>query len=406
MPQARVLFAALVAAAALGAGIALAVAWGAGAFDRDAANPVRTTAAVTVPSGGAPSWAEGVYAGRIGGVVTVLGQTDNGVIPLGGGFVVDAKHGYVVTNSHVVTNSSDALATPSTVKPLDSIFVQRADGARVAASLKGFDLFDDVAVLKYDPASLPMPAVPLGDSEHLRVGEPVAAIGAPFGLVESLSVGVVSQIDRQIENPAALCFSTAEAIQTDAAVNPGNSGGPLFDAQGKVIGITSQIVYPDSEGADGANAGVAFAVPIEAVRRSMTQIERTGEAISSWLGVGVVTLTPDVVAQYQLRASYGVQVIYVDPRTGARRAGLSAGVALPVAVNGRSIHRDGDVITAVDGKPVHTLADMQRAVAPLPPGRKVRLTVYKAGKVRKTIAVTLTRRDPDDKNVCKATTRP
>ena len=148
--------------------------------------------------------------------------------------------GLIVTASHVVTSSASA-EDPRDVETYGPIYVMRSDGARAPATIVGYDLFDDVAVLHYDPELLPMPAAPLGDSSAVRIGDPVAAIGAPFGQVESLSAGVVSQIATQIRAPAAVCFFTPDAIQTDAAINPGNSGGPLFNAAGRVIAVNSQI---------------------------------------------------------------------------------------------------------------------------------------------------------------------
>jgi S1-C subfamily serine protease len=405
MPRARVLSIAILAAAALGAGIALAVTWAAGGFDKKTPVPLRTTASAPIAAGGFSSaWAERLYATRVGSVVSVFPGSPNGAQALGAGFVIDAARGYVVTNSHVVTNSSEMGVTPSGVRPLSTVFIQRSDQARTPAQVVGWDLFDDVAVLHYDPGSLEIAQAPVGDSLHLRVGAWVAAIGAPFGAVESLSVGVVSQIHTQIVNPASLCFRTADAIQTDAAVNPGNSGGPLFDQQGEVVGVTSQILGPSKL---DANAGVAFAVPIEAVMRSARQIIKTGgTANPSWLGVGAVTLTPDIVAQYHLKATYGAQLTFVEPGSAAQKAGLSAGPGLPVAVNGRNVYWRGDVITSADGHAIRSLYDLQGVLAPLAPGARVRLVWYHAGRTRRTGTVSLIRRDPNDKYVCQATAGP
>ena len=150
----------------------------------------------------------------------------------GAGFVADASRGLIITDSHVVTNS-DRATDPRQVSRTGRSTSSGRRLARPRDASSGYDLFDDIAMLHYDPNSLPMPAVPMGDSATVRVGDPVAAIGAPFGQSESLSAGVVSQIGRRSSRPAAVCFLTTDAIQTDAAINPGNSGGPLFNAAGR-----------------------------------------------------------------------------------------------------------------------------------------------------------------------------
>jgi len=236
MPRARVLVAALVAASCLGSLLTLGIVYAAGGFDRTKVE-IRSSPGVTpAPSGKAlASYAAAVYRAHVRSVVTVLVDTGKGDVQLNGaGFVADAA-------SHVVTSSADA-KDPRDVQQYGPVYVMRVDGARAPATIVGFDLFDDIAVLHYDPTLLALPTAPLGDSATVRVGDLVAAIGAPFGQVESLSAGVISQIGNQIVAPAAVCFRTTDALQTDAAINPGNSGGPLFDSAGKVIGVNSQIV--------------------------------------------------------------------------------------------------------------------------------------------------------------------
>jgi S1-C subfamily serine protease len=406
MPRARAPFAALVAAAVLGAGLSLAVAWAAGAFDHKTIETRIQPAAAGAPVHGAGTgWARSVYAKRIGGVVTVLVDTEDGVTTSGAGFVVNAAKGLVVTNSHVVTNSSVKGVTPATVRKY-TVFIQREDKGRVPATIVGYDLFDDIAVLHFDPSLLPIASVPLGTTSSVRVGDPVAAIGAPFGHVDSLSVGVVSQIGTQIVAPAAGCFRTTDAIQTDAAVNPGNSGGPLFDTAGKVIGVTSQIDTPNPTVDSGS--GVAFAVPVDAVKASFAQLTApgsNGEVHYAFLGIAGVTLTPDVVGQFHLKTPYGVQVGFVEPGSDAARAGLSRG-GRPTALDGRQVYYKGDVITALDGKVVRTIGDLQRDVAPLKVGAKVQVTWYHAGMTKRSETVTLGERVPLDAAVCRASAQP
>src|SRR4051794_11900679 len=183
-----------------------------------------------------------LYAARSRGVVTLEAAFDPhpGVTASGSGFVVDAARGLILTNSHVVTNSAEA-TSPGEVRKADHVYVSLAGGERADARIVGYDLFDDVAVVRLDASRLRLVQVPLGSSSSVRVGAPVAAIGSPFEEPGSLSVGVVSQVGRQIPAPAGVCFLTSGAIQTDAAINHGNSGGPLFDAAGRVIGINAQI---------------------------------------------------------------------------------------------------------------------------------------------------------------------
>ncbi len=367
MLRARVPLVALVAAVCLGAIVTLLGIFVAGGFD--GGKPAR---AATVPAAdpteqptrGAPggrSWSA-LYAARIRGVVTVFVDVGSGnVLPSGSGFVADAGRGLIITNSHVVTNSGDA-KDPRRVQTYGPIYVQRADGSRTTADIVGYDLFDDIAILHYDPNRLRMPTVPMGNSATVRVGDPVAAVGAPFSYPESLSAGVVSQIGTQIIAPASVCFRTTDAIQTDAPINPGNSGGPLFDTAGRVIGVNSQV--------EGNGSGVAFAVPINAARRTLDEISATGNAHYAWLGVGAITLTPDIRNALGLRPSAGAQVTFVEGRSAAARAGISPG-SQTVLVEGRIVHAHGDVISGFDGKAVRTLTDLQRDVAAKRPGDRV-----------------------------------
>jgi S1-C subfamily serine protease len=405
MPRTRVLLAALVAAACLGATVTLLGVFAAGGFDSG-----KTAEAATVPAepgakltggAGGPSWA-GLYAAHIKGVVTVFVDIGNGnVLSSGSGFVADASRGLIITNSHVVT-TSDMASDPRKVQEYGPIYVQRDDGSRAPASILGYDLFDDIAILHYDPSRLPMPQVPMGDSATVRVGDPVAAIGAPFGHSESLSAGIVSQIGTQIVAPASVCFRTTDGIQTDASINPGNSGGPLFDAAGKVIGVNSQI----DEGTTGhdVGSGVAFAVPINAARRTLSEISANGRVRYAWLGVGAITLTPDIRNTLRLRPTSGAQVTFVDPRSAAARAGITPG-SRTVPIEGRVIHADGDVITAFDGKPVTSLADLQHAVAAKRPGDHVTVDWWH-GRTERHASIVLGERSLTDPEVCRATSVP
>jgi S1-C subfamily serine protease len=244
-----------------------------------------------------------------------------------------------------------------------------------------------------------MPQAPMGNSSDVRIGDPVAAIGAPFGQVESLSSGIVSQIGTQIIAPAAVCLRTTDAIQTDTAINPGNSGGPLFDAAGKVIGVNSQI---DTGGVTDSNTGVSFAVPVNAARRSLDEIAATRRVHYAWLGIGGITLTSDIANALQGRATSGVLVSFVDKGSAAEAAGITPGTAT-TTVNGRQVNSEGDVIVGFAGKPIRTLEDLQRAVSLKRPNDRVTVKWWDGATLRSR-SMTLGERNLTDPEVCRATT--
>ena len=194
---------------------------------------------------------------------------DNGEGGQGSGFVLDDR-GYIATNAHVVT------AETNDAERAEQVFVEFSDGNRVPAEIVGTDPNADVALLKVDPDGLSLTPLPLGHSEAIDVGQPVAAIGSPFGERQSLSVGVVSAIDRNIQSLTR--FGIGNAIQTDAAINPGNSGGPLLDARGRVIGINAQI-----KSQSGGGEGVGFAIPVDTVSRSLRSCaKRARSTMATW----------------------------------------------------------------------------------------------------------------------------
>jgi S1-C subfamily serine protease len=214
----------------------------------------------------------------------------------------------------------------------------------------------------------------------------VAAIGSPFGEAGSLSVGVVSQLGRQIPTPAGVCFATTGAIQTDAAINHGNSGGPLFDAAGRVIGINAQI---DSSGA--GSSGVGFAIPIDEARRSLAALAAGHQTAYAWLGVSTsLALSPSLVRTFHLPTAAGALVDGVAPGGPAARAGLSDG-GRRTSWEGVVIHPAGDIVVGLGRSRIRTLADLQRAVAAHQPGDVVQLRYYRAGKLQR-VDVTLAKR--------------
>ena len=241
-----------------------------------------------------------IYDARANGVVTIFayfGQADGSEGGQGSGFVV-SDDGYVLTNSHVVTNAG-AAAGGTDVRAAGEVFVEFRDGDRVAAEVIGWDLFDDVALLKVDPARHRLAPVPLGDSSRVSVGDPVAAIGSPFGAENSLATGIVSATGRTI--PALTSrYSLVDAIQIDAPINRGNSGGPLFDARGRVIGINAQI-----RSNSGLAEGVGFAVPINAARRSLEELIARGEVVYAYVGVTTDDLWPALARRLKLSVDRG-----------------------------------------------------------------------------------------------------
>jgi S1-C subfamily serine protease len=323
--------------------------------------------------------ATGIYRRLSPGVVTVIADQGKpgGSGGLGSGFVLDGQ-GYVATNAHVIRDDNLKRAT--------SVYVDFADGNRVPAKVVGDDLNADVALLKIDPAGLTLTPLQLGSSSNLVVGAPVAAIGSPFGQDQSLSVGVISATGRDIDSLTQ--FKIGNAIQTDAAINHGNSGGPLLDSRGRVIGINSQI-----ESTGGGGEGVGFAVPADSVRRSIAQLREQGHVDYAYLGVSTLDLYPQLSQRLGIPADHGALVATVESGGPADDAGLKAGTDKITFEGQDGIPSGGDAIVAIDGKPVHDSADLTNIVAQKNPGEKVVLEVYD-GRARRNVTVTLAKR-PD-----------
>jgi S1-C subfamily serine protease len=288
--------------------------------------------------------------------------------------VLDGE-GYVATNAHVVRGNLPKLTRASTV------YVKFADGNRVVAKVVGDDLNADVALLKVNPAGLTLTPLTLGSSSKLRVGSPVAAIGSPFGESQSLSVGVISATGRDIESLTA--FQIGNAIQTDAAINHGNSGGPLLNAHGHVIGINSQI-----ESTGGGGEGVGFAVPVDTVRRSLAELRSKGHVDYGYLGVTTQELYPQLAQRLGFPAQHGALVAKIEPGGPADKAGIQAGEGKVEFQGQKDIPQGGDAIVAVDGKPITESADLPNLISLKGPGDQVQLTILR-GSVRRTVTVTL-----------------
>ena len=259
---------------------------------------------------------------------------------LGSGFVISAD-GYILTNAHVVAQS-------------DEVVVRLADSREFKGKIVGVDSRTDIALLKVNATGLP--TVTLGNSEDLKVGEWVAAIGSPFGFVNTITAGIVSAKGRSLPDESFVPF-----IQTDVAVNPGNSGGPLLNLRGEVVGINSAI-YSRT----GGYMGVSFAIPIEVALDVSKQLQQTGKVTRGRLGVQIQVLTPELAKSFKLGDTKGVLVASVEPGGPAAKAGLEP----------------GDVIVAFEGKPVQNANELPRLVAATKPGTTITLDVMRNGSRR------------------------
>ena len=353
-----------------------------GAASSDAPEQVETTRVQVVEGIGAKNGfdASAIYDRLAPGVVTVIslfGESDGPLGTqaggLGSGFVLDGD-GYIATNTHVVTSGQG-------LRRASQVYVDFADGNRVPARIVGIDPNADVALLKIDPQGLSLTPLTLGEVAHLSVGDPVAAIGSPFGEEQSLSVGVISALDRNIESLTD--FGIGDAIQTDAAINRGNSGGPLLDGHGRVIGINAQIKTETGEG-----AGVGFEIPVDAVKRSLDLLREDGEAEYGYLGVSTQELYPQLAERLGLDVETGALVSEVVDNSPADDAGLTAGDRLIDFQGQTDIAADGDVIVAVNGDGLTRTADLADLISLLEPGETVQLGILRDGEKR-TIDVEL-----------------
>jgi putative serine protease PepD len=338
----------LVAAAAIGAGVAVAVD---SSTSTGTQSPPVASSVASQPAALAKTLsAEELYDKSASSVVEIDVTASGGVGPFGdqqtqgegSGFVID-KQGHIATNAHVVEGAT-------------SITVKFHDGSTATGTLVGSDPSTDVAVVKVNVASSKLKPLTLADSSKVEPGEGVVAIGSPFGLDGTITAGIVSAVNRTITSPNQ--SSIGGVIQTDAAINKGNSGGPLIDAQGKVIGINSQI-----EGDSGGNVGVGFAVPSNTVRQVVSQLIASGKVEHAFLGVSVESVTDPV---------FGARIQSVQAGSAAAKAGLKV----------------GDVIATVDGNAVTDGDGLQSAIASHKPGEKITLGISRGGN-RLTVTATL-----------------
>ena len=283
-------------------------------------------------------------------------QPRRNVRGIGSGFVINAD-GYVVTNNHVVDGATE-------------IRVKFADGRELPGKVIGRDEKTDLALVKVEATGLPV--IPLGDSSRLEVGEPVMAIGNPFGLEQTVTTGIVSATGRTIGAGPYDDF-----IQTDASINPGNSGGPLVNARGEVIGVNTAIAS-----GNGGSVGIGFAIPTNLVKPVVTQLADSGHVVRGWLGVSIQPLTQELAASFGLPDTHGALVSGIADGSPASRTGL----------------RRGDVITRYDGRPLTRWSDLPREVAETPIGREVPIEVLRDGK-HVTLTVKVARLDEGNQQV-------
>ena len=290
---------------------------------------------------------------------------------LGSGFVLD-KAGHIVTNYHVVQGAS-------------KIEVRFSDQTSHSATIVGSDPSTDIAVLKVDAPTRALTPLPLGNSDLTQVGDEVVAIGNPFGLDRTATAGIISAIQRRITAPNG--FSIDHALQTDAPINHGNSGGPLLDSHGDVIGVNSQIETGGNT--TEGNVGIGFAVPANTVKNVVAQILTSGKVEHAYLGVTVQDVDSNVVRLFHLPASAGVLVQTVQSGSGAQKAGIKGGTQ-QTTVAGESYQMGGDLIVAAAGRPITSTGALRDLIAGHKPGDKVSLTLYRGAK-KITVTVTLGR---------------
>jgi S1-C subfamily serine protease len=300
------------------------------------------------------------------------GESSGGGTATGSGFVIDDE-GHVLTNNHVVEN-----AEKITVK------LGESDTAR-SAEVVGTDPSSDLALLKVDAPASELHPLTLGNSSQVEVGDPVVAIGNPFGLDRTVTSGIVSALQRQIEAPDG--FSISNVIQTDAAINPGNSGGPLINAAGEVIGINSQI---ETGGSSNGNVGIGFSIPINTAKSEIQSLIQNGEVEHAYLGISGGDITPEYAKDLNLPVSEGVIVQEVVKGGPADKAGIE-GSNKTATIEGVEIGLGGDIITAIDGKKVKGMEEVVALVGESEPGDELELTLLRDGQEKKA-TVTLGKR--------------
>ncbi len=331
-----------------------------------AGTPVSDSGSTAMPavSSGAMDIAT-MYKKYGAGVVRVEHSTG-----LGSGFVIDSE-GHILTNAHVVDGAKG------------EITVSFSNEEEVVAKVVGIDNATDVALLKVDLPASALTVIPLGDSATQQVGDAVVAIGNPFGQDRTVTSGIISAVARSIQAPNG--FMIDGAIQTDAAINHGNSGGPLLNMQGRVIGINSQI---NTGGTGDGNVGIGFAVPINLVKQVVSDLMTTGKAQHAWLGVQLSEVNPTLASQAKIGSDFGAMIAKVAPNSPAAKAGLT-GATGETTIQGQTYAIGGDVVVEANGTRIETIKDLQAAVSALKPGDKLELVTKTSTGATKNVTVTL-----------------
>jgi len=382
--------AALAAASLLGGSAALAGAWAFGAFDDAApteeATPISSQQTGSTSSAGSSTIDVAEIYRRSGPGVVQITSTSTGapgtdvfgnVVPgqaqrgLGSGFVID-KEGHIVTNFHVVDGAAE-------------IEVSFSNQDTVDAKVVGTDPSTDLALLEVAVDAKALTPLSLADSDAVEVGDPVVAIGNPFGLERTVTAGIVSALQREVRAPNN--FTIDHVIQTDAPINSGNSGGPLIDAECRGIGVNSQI---ETANGSGGNVGIGFAVPSNTVKSVVAQLLENGRVDRAYVGVTLQEVDSQVARVLRLPAEEGVLVGAVQPGSPAAKAGIEGGDT-QVVVAGQSYQLGGDMIVAIDGKDVTSGDALRESIAAHKPGDTVRLSVVHADGKKETIEVELGR---------------
>jgi S1-C subfamily serine protease len=363
-------------AAVLGGVVALGGAAMVGALDEGTSTTVvqqqaaSASSATTVPAASGSALTVNEIYRRSGPGVVQITTTEGSSQALGSGFVLD-KNGYIATNYHVVNGAT-------------SIKVRFSNDDTLKATLIGSDPSTDIALLKVDASPSALTPLTLANSDNVEVGDAVVAIGNPFGLERTVTTGIVSALQRAVQAPNG--YTIDHVIQTDAAINHGNSGGPLLDTAGAVIGVNSQI---ETGGSGDGNVGIGFAVPSNTVKTVLAQLRADGKVEHAYLGVSALDISADIAKAYSLPVDKGVVIQTVAPGSGASNAGLKAGTEQAV-IAGESFRMGGDVIVSADGKSVSSVDELRDVIANHKPGDKIELEIYRGGN-SKTVTVTLGR---------------
>jgi len=313
-----------------------------------------------------------IYKADSNGVAFIESKVAEG-IDSGSGIVLDDE-GHVLTNNHVVEGGEEITVS------------FESEGQMYPAEVVGTEPNDDLALLKVKAPASQLHPLKLGDSSKMEVGDPVVAIGNPFDLQRTVTSGIVSALQREIQAPDGVTINNV--IQTDAAINPGNSGGPLLNSSGEVIGINSQI-ETGGEGSDG-NVGIGFAIPIDTAKEEISKLESGTADDHGYLGISGATITPELARAFNLPVEEGVLVQQVEEGGPAAAAGIQ-GATTAATVEGQEFGLGGDIIVAVNGEPIGSTEDLVEQIEDLHAGETVELTVNRDGQTA-TVSVKLAER--------------